>query len=158
MENTTKKKILKRGAIGAVVVLAALQFVPVDRSNPPIERDVDAPPAVRDVLRRACYDCHSHETAWPWYSRVAPASLLVAHDVGEGRDELNFSRWTFEDAAVEARVRRRVWHEVAEGEMPLWFYVPLHPEARLSDADKETLRAWAMTSTAPATAAAGSDR
>lgn len=153
MENTTKKKILKRGIGATVLLLGVLQFVPADRSNPPVEKEVDAPPAVRDVLRRACYDCHSHETVWPWYSRVAPMSLLVAHDVGEGREELNFSRWNFADAAVESRVRHRVWHEVEEEEMPLWFYVPLHPEARLSAADKETLRAWALASTAPATTA-----
>jgi hypothetical protein len=153
MDNNTKKKILKRGGGAAVLLLGALQFLPVDRSNPPVEKEVDAPPAVRDVLRRACYDCHSHETVWPWYSRVAPVSFLVAHDVAEGREELNFSRWDFADAAVESRVRRRVWREVEEGEMPLWFYVPLHPAARLNAADKEALRAWALASMAPATTA-----
>lgn len=143
MENT-KKKILVRTAIGAGILLLSLQAVPVDRSNPPVEKEIDAPAEVRAILRRACYDCHSHETVWPWYSRVAPMSLLVAHDVEEGREELNFSRWNYADPAVEARVRRALWHEVEEGEMPLWFYTPLHPDARLSPADKEQLKAWAL--------------
>lgn len=160
MENGDKKKILVRTGIAAGVLLLALQGVPVDRSNPPVEKEVGAPAEVRAILRRACYDCHSHETVWPWYSRVAPVSLLVAHDVEEGREELNFSRWNYSDPAVEARVRRRLWHEVEEGEMPLWFYTPLHPEARLSASDKEILKTWAVapsTSTAPAAASSANE-
>lgn len=145
MEKTRKKKILIRSTLGAGALLAALQAVPVDRSNPPMEKEVNAPAEVRAILRRACYDCHSHETVWPWYSRVAPLSFLIAHDVEEGREELNFSRWGFSDPAMEARARRRLWHEVDEGEMPLWFYTPLHPEARLSEADKEILKTWALS-------------
>ena len=63
--------------------------MPVTRQNPPVTGDVTAPADVGGILRRACYDCHSHETVWPWYSRVAPASWLVAHDVDEGRGFIN---------------------------------------------------------------------
>lgn len=98
---------------------------------------------MREVLRRACYDCHSNETRWPWYSRVAPISWLVAHDVGEGRRELNFSTWNRMDAAKQAKALRETWKEVYEGEMPPRIYLPTHPEARLSDVDRALLRAWA---------------
>ncbi len=68
----------------AVLVLAGIQFIPVNRSNPPVEEEILASPEVKTILKRACYDCHSHETIWPSYSRVAPVSWLLAWDVGEG--------------------------------------------------------------------------
>ncbi len=71
----------------------AIQLVPVNRSNPTVEADLEAPEAVTAVLRTACYDCHSNETHWPWYSYVAPVSWLVAHDVEEARSEFSFSHW-----------------------------------------------------------------
>ena len=130
--------------IGAVLVLGLAQLVPLDRSNPPVESEVPAGPAVREILRRSCYDCHSHESRWPWYAYVAPISWLVVHDVHEAREEMNFSTWNAYDAKERAKKLEEVWEEVDEGEMPLWFYVPLHPEARLSDEDKSALRAWAI--------------
>ncbi|MDM7915171.1 MAG: heme-binding domain-containing protein [Candidatus Eisenbacteria bacterium] len=136
-------KRIARWILGLLVLaLVAIQAVPVERTNPPVESDLAAPEPVRAVLRRACYDCHSHETAWPWYSRVAPVSWLVADDVREGRHEVNFSRWGRLDARKQAEVRREAWKEISEGEMPLWFYRPLHPDARLSEEDKAVLRAW----------------
>ncbi len=128
------------GAI--VVVFVGMQVIPVDRVNPPVESDLTASPAVREVLRRACYDCHSNETRWPWYSHVAPVSWLVARDVRRGRRHVNFSTWGSLDARRRAKAKRETWEQVSEGEMPLWFYTPLHPEARLSAEDKEILRAW----------------
>ena len=123
--------------------LLAIQFVPVDRSNPPVQLEVQAPIAVREVLERSCFDCHSNRTRWPWYSRIAPVSWLVAHDVEEGREHLNFSEWNRLDESERREAREEVWEEVEEGEMPLWFYVPLHPEARLSPEDRTLLRRWA---------------
>jgi len=126
-----------------LAALVAIQLVPVAPENPPVETEVPAPEAVHAVLRRACYDCHSHETRWPWYARLAPVSWLVADDVSEAREHLNFSTWNRYDASERRELREEVWEEVEEGEMPLWFYTPLHPEARLSDADRATLRNWA---------------
>jgi hypothetical protein len=132
-----------------VAAFLAIQLVPVERTNPPVETEVPAPPEVRAVLRRACYDCHSHETRWPWYSRVAPASWLIGHDVREGREELNFSTWNRLASKKQVKAMQESWEEVEEGEMPPWFYLPPHPEARLSPEDREVLRAWAR-SAAPA--------
>ena len=115
----------------------------IARSNPPVTGDIGAPPEVAAVLRRACYDCHSHETVWPWYSRVAPISWLVAHDVREGREELNFSAWDRYDPAKRRKKLAKTVEEVDEEEMPPWYYALVHPDARLSAAERELVRAWA---------------
>src|SRR5262249_29172476 len=125
------------------VVFVLIQWIPVERSNPPIETEMPAPPEVREVLRRACYDCHSNETVWPWYANVAPVSWLLAHDVREGREELNYSTWNRYDPAKQAKLARETWKEVEEGEMPPASYSPLHPEAKLSEQDRALLKSWA---------------
>lgn len=136
------KRFLTWSAAGLCVAFIAIQFVPVNRTNPPIESDFGGPAEVVSILRRACYDCHSNETVWPWYSRVAPVSWVIAHDVHEGRAALNFSAWNQLSAKKQADAMHESWKEVAEGKMPTWIYVALHPEARLSTADRSVLRAW----------------
>ncbi len=126
-----------RSLLLIMLLFVAIQAVPYgrDHSNPPA---VDEPawpnPEVRRLAERACFDCHSHATRWPWYASVAPASWLLQRDVDEGRRKLNFSNWraSKEDAGEAAE-------EVSEGEMPPWFYLPLHPAAKLTDAEKATL-------------------
>jgi hypothetical protein len=127
----------------------AIQFFPVDRSNPPVQEDIAAPPQVKAILKRACYDCHSNETNWPWYSQVAPVSWLLAWDVHEGREELNFSTWNRYSLKKRNKFIKESWEEVEEGEMPPWFYLPLHPEASLSDQDHTVLREWAKSVVTP---------
>ena len=126
-----------RLAFIAVVLGAAIQLVPYGRSdNPPVVREPTWDRArTRELFFRACRDCHSNETRWPWYARVAPASWLVRWDVDEGRTHFNASEWGRaaknhgDDAAKEVR----------EGEMPLWYYLPAHPEAQLSEAERADL-------------------
>ena len=125
-----------------------IQFVPVDQHNPPVEAEVPASPEVRSVLRRACYDCHSNETRWPWYSRIAPASWLIAHDVNEGREVLNFSTWNRLATKKRIHALHESWEEVEEGEMPPWFYLLPHPDARLSEGDRAALRDWSHSAVA----------
>ncbi len=125
-----------------VGALLAIQLVPIDRSNPPAQGEVEAPQAVQAILERSCYDCHSYETRWPWYGYVAPISWLLAFDVHEGREHLNFSTWGLLDDEDREHALEETWEMVEEGEMPLWFYLPPHPEARLSGADVEALRVW----------------
>ncbi|MDY7091821.1 MAG: heme-binding domain-containing protein [Acidobacteriota bacterium] len=135
-------RIFRYLLIALVVLFLGLQVVPVERTNPPVEGEIPAPPEVREILRRACYDCHSNETVWPWYSYVAPVSFLVARDVKEGREELNFSTWSRLSAKRQNHILEEVWEEVEEGEMPLPIYLPTHPEARLTPQDRATLRNW----------------
>jgi hypothetical protein len=125
-----------------VVALALIQLVPVTRSNPPVTSDLDAPPGVKKILRASCYDCHSNETRWPWYSRVAPVSWLVAHDVEEGRSRFNFSEWSAYEPKRRKRLAAEMWKEVEAGEMPLPVYLLAHPGARLSEAHRAALEAW----------------
>ncbi len=139
------KRVAKWAGALLSFALVAIQFVPVERTNPPVESEVPASPEARAVLRRACYDCHSNETVWPWYSRIAPVSWLVADDVHEGREELNFSTWNRRSPKAQAKALHECWEEVEEGEMPLWFYVPLHPEARLSPQDMAVLKSWSQS-------------
>lgn len=136
----------KRVAIGVVVIGVGIQFIPVSAmENPPEKPPLPEKPEIVAILKRSCYDCHSHEVVWPWYSRIAPVSWLVARDVIEGRKGINFSEWPEDDDDRQFN-REAVWDSVKDGSMPLWFYTPMHPEAVLSDADKATLKAWAEAS------------
>jgi len=147
-------RVVKWAAIAFCVAFIAIQLVPVSRTNPPVEGDFRGSTEVVSVLRRACYDCHSNQTVWPWYSRVAPVSWVIAHDVTEGRAELNFSTWDQLSTEKQAKAMKESWKEVAEGEMPTWYYVVLHPEARLSANDQSVLQAW---SGSPAAGEKGED-
>lgn len=137
-----KTRVIKI-AVAIVIVLVVIQLIPVTMSNPPVEEELLVSPELKAILKRACYDCHSHETIWPEYSRVAPVSWLLAWDVREGREELNFSTWNRYGQKKRNKMIKEIWEEVEEGEMPPWFYLPLHPEARLSDQDRGVLRDWA---------------
>jgi cbb3-type cytochrome oxidase cytochrome c subunit len=138
-------RVLRWVVLVIVVVFVAMQVVPLDRSNPPVSAEVAAPPEARAVLRRACYDCHSNETVWPWYAWVAPVSWLVARDVHEGRRELNFSVWGRYTTKEQVKKLKETWETVEEGEMPPWYYLPLHRNARLSAQDKAVLQRWALS-------------
>ena len=126
----------------AIAVVLAMQLYPMPRTNPPIETEVPAPDAVREVLQRACYDCHSNETNWPWYAHVAPFKFFVVHHVEEGRRHMNFTTWNVFSAKKRAKRLREIMEEVNEAEMPLPSYLRLHPDAKLSAKDKELLRVW----------------
>ena len=130
------------GFAALAVALVAAQAFRIDRTNPPVTGDVAAAPAVAALLRRACYDCHSHETVWPWYSMAAPVSWLLARDVREGRRALNFSTWAACDAKKKSKKLKETAEVITEGEMPPWYYALVHPKARLSPAEGEMLRAW----------------
>jgi hypothetical protein len=131
------RKILLIIFAGVVVLFGAIQVVPYghNHSNP----DVIAEPAwsdqqTRGLAARACFDCHSNETAWPWYSNIAPVSWLIQHDVEEGRSVLNFSEW-----GAAGRRAGEAGEVVLEGEMPPSYFVLLHAEAKLSSAEKQAL-------------------
>ena len=136
------------GRIGKPFLLLAfagfigIQFVPVERTNPPVTGEVTAAGQVMEALRSACYDCHSNETRWPWYSQVAPVSWRIAEHVRNGRRNLNFSEWQGMTAEDQAEAMSDIWEEVEEGVMPLSDYLRMHPEAILTDSQREALRRW----------------
>lgn len=131
------KKILIAVLIVIVAGALLIQLAPYgrDHTNPPVTQEAPWPsPEARELAVRACYDCHSNATVWPWYSNIAPVSWLVQHDVDEGRRRLNFSTWNQGRQEKEDMVR-----SVQNGSMPRWFYVPLHPSASLSASEKQQL-------------------
>jgi len=133
--------------VGAVVFLL-LQVVPTSGRNLPITQDVAAPPQVEAILRRGCYDCHSNETRWPWYAHIAPVSWLVIRDVERGRKHINFSTWDkyADDPETAIRKLRNIDKVMQSGTMPLWYYLPKHSEAHLSDADHQVIEDWVIHS------------
>ena len=137
-----KKRLVRLGVLG-VVVLVVIQFVPVAETNPGAESDILTSPELKTVLRRACYDCHSNETVWPWYSRVAPVSWIIARDVSKGRAQLNFSIWDQYNAKRQARKLKEMREQIEKGKMPQWYYVAMHPDAKLSPRDREMILKWA---------------
>ena len=141
----------RRLALGLVVALGIIQLIPVERTNPPVLADVHAPAEVQAILRGACYDCHSHETRWPWYSRVAPVSWMVTHHVKEGRGDLNFSDWPRLDFEEQEHAFKDIREQITKGKMPLRGYTWMHREARLSEAQRAALVAWAASATGMAT-------
>jgi hypothetical protein len=132
-----RKLVYAAGILGALFLLA--QAVPYGRghTNPSVRAEPSwNAPVTRELARRACFDCHSNLTRWPWYSNVAPVSWLTYRDVHDGRAELNFSEWNRpQDGAGDAAEAAR------SGSMPPWFYSLMHPNARLSSADRKQLAA-----------------
>ena len=122
-----------------------LQLTNPARTNPPVTRDfvasVKPPATVAASLRAACYDCHSSETVWPWYARVAPASWLIATDVNEGREHLDFSDWPAEPERA-AKKLDRVNEVLGYREMPPKKYTLLHANARLTEAQRKEIMDW----------------
>ncbi|XDD55697.1 heme-binding domain-containing protein [Leptospira sp. WS4.C2] len=134
---------MKRIFLILLGVFLILQFFPVARTNPPVTSEIQTKPEIKEVLKRSCYDCHSNETVWPTYSYLFPASLLISHHVDEGREELNFSKFGLLSERKQNKKIYEIWEQVDEGEMPPRDYLLLHPSAKLSDKDKEILKAWA---------------
>jgi mono/diheme cytochrome c family protein len=126
-----------RAVVGIILAGGLIQLVPFGHwyANPPVVNE----PAwdssrTRQLVKRTCFNCHSNETVWPWYSGIAPISWLTERDVKGGRSHLNFSDWNRSQGQakmVEERVRT--------GAMPPWFYLPMHPEAKLTPDEKEAL-------------------
>jgi len=130
------KKILLWVVVAGAAVGLLIQFVPYGRehSNPPVVSEpVWADARTLELARGACFDCHSNETIWPWYSNIAPTSWLLTRDVEGGREALNFSEWQNDDQAIAAA------ESMEQGEMPPFQYGLMHASARLSAEEKAEL-------------------
>ncbi len=141
--------MMRRILIGILGVLVILQFF---RGTPP-ETSSDNPGdlivteqiqgEVSGILKTACYDCHSNETTYPWYTYITPVSWFVFDHVEHGREELNFSEWTKMEKRRKIRKLKEISEEVEEGEMPLSSYTIIHGDASLFEDQKEVLIKWA---------------
>jgi hypothetical protein len=142
-----RSKIM-RVAVALVVIFVLIQFIRPSLDNPPITVEVQAPPEVRSILQRACYDCHSNETKLSWFDKPAPAYWLVAAHVKEGRALLNFSHW---DSLTIDQQKGKLFeslNQIVFKEMPLSQYTTFHTGARVSEADVKLLRKY-LASLAP---------
>jgi len=130
---------LKKLLLRTLAVLVVIQLVPYGRAhvNPPvIQEPAWESAAIRERVRVSCFDCHSNQTTWPWYSHVAPTSWLLQYDVTEGRRHLNFSEFN-----APQRHAKDAAEQLRSGEMPQSDYLLLHSAARLTDAQREQLAA-----------------
>jgi hypothetical protein len=134
-----------RAALALAVLFVVIQVVVPARTNPPTDPSQSLwavhPEAVeaRAVIDRSCRDCHSNDTVWPWYSGIAPISWVVAHDVNEGRRELNVSTFGSYNDERQARKLQEACDQVKKGEMPMWMYTFQHPDTRLQPGDAEKI-------------------
>ena len=136
-------RLLKKIGAGFAVALVgfiALQFVPVSRTNPPITQSlVWDSDQTRVLVGRACLDCHSNETKWPFYASIAPVSWLLSHHVNEGRANMNFSEWDQISTEKKLSLINKVDAQVKTANMPPGSYLLMHPEAQLTDSEKSAL-------------------
>lgn len=143
------RKIFKRIAAGLLATLVVIQFfhpaknISTATSANDIERLYPLSDSVHNVLQRACYDCHSNNTKYPWYFNIQPVAWWMAHHVEDGKEELNFSEFGKYTLAKRAKKLKKSAREVEEGEMPLDSYTWIHKEAVLSASEKQMIIAWA---------------
>jgi len=138
-------KNFKRIAVILLGVFVLMQLIRIDKTNPEtvIENQFavveNAPTEVTEIMQRACFDCHSYETKYPWYTNVAPVSWIIKDHINEGREELNFAEWGTYSEGKRHHKLEECLEEVAKGEMPLKGYVVWHNEALLTPNDTATL-------------------
>jgi hypothetical protein len=154
MQAGTIRTAIRAATALFVVAFAGVQVIRPERTNASVdpgrrlEAHVRVPSDVSAVLARACADCHSDETRWPWYSQVAPVSWFVIDHVNHGRSHLNFSRWAeYSDAERRTRLEN-VCALVTKGEMPLASYTLVHRDARLTSGDVRLLCDWSAAGSA----------
>lgn len=141
-------KVIKFVLLGLILIFVLIQFVPneipvnsTDLANDLIQTE-DVPQQVQLILKKACYDCHSNQTEFPWYTKVAPSSWLVAKDVREGREEMNLSKWSELSKRKKIRALSNIAEEVEKRKMPLEIYTVIHRNAVLTDEEIKTIIDW----------------
>ena len=139
-----KKKI----TYGLLALLVIIQFIRIDKINQEVDPDMNfvvlsnAPKEIQNLLQASCFDCHSNETIYPWYSNVAPVSWWIKKHVNDGRGHLNFSVWGEYDEKRKDHKLEEIIDEVKEHEMPLKSYLIVHSESKLDDTQREQLTTW----------------
>ena len=141
-------KLVKRILLGLLAVFVIMQFFRIDKTNPPVDASKDFiklnnPPAeVAQILSSVCYDCHSHETKYPWYTNIAPVSWWVKGHINHGRGDLNFSKWADYDAKRKDHKLEECYEELEKKAMPLKSYTWAHSNARLTDEQRALMVDW----------------
>ncbi len=143
-----KGKLLRTIGLVLLLALVVIQFIPVDRSVPEYDPAEDflmsyeMPMEFVNLVKEACYDCHSYEAEYPWYAKVAPLNFWIQDHIDEGREHLNYSIWSTYDLERKFHKLEEMSEEVGEGHMPLNSFTWMHPEARLTDEQRDKLVGW----------------
>jgi hypothetical protein len=136
---------MKKVLVILLVVFIIMQFFPIDKANPAPTPGMDflkiknTPPEIAAVITNSCYDCHSNETKYPWYSNIAPSSWLLKNHIDEGRKELNFSTFATYEPKIQAQKLQECIEMVEKKEMPLESYFLGHQDAKLTDQQRKLL-------------------
>lgn len=147
------KRYAKYIAIVFLLAIIIIQFIPTDlpKNSADTSNDIvhveNAPDVVKIILRKSCYDCHSNQTVYPWYTSVAPVSWLISRDTRQGRDELNLSEWADLSKRKKIKILNEMAEEVEEGKMPLKIYTMVHRDAILTEEEIHTLVSWTKSKT-----------
>jgi mono/diheme cytochrome c family protein len=137
--------------IALVVALIIMQFFPIDKTNAPVDQAKDfltmenAPTEVAQLFKTACYDCHSDETKYPWYTSVAPISWFIKGHIDEGHEHINFSTWADYDAKKKAHKMEEIIEVVDGKEMPMLTYWMIHWDAKISEEQRKQMTDWVRT-------------
>ena len=149
------QQLVRAAGVAFLAVLLGTQLIRPARTNPPVDPSrtlaarVRVTPEAAAVLDRACRDCHSNETTWPWYSNVAPISWLVIDHVRSGRRHFNYSEWAGYEPDKERKLLQEICEETRAGSMPVGSYTLVHRGARLSEADVQALCSWTKGAATP---------
>lgn len=141
-----KKNIL----LTILILLILIQFIRVDQTNPESKVEsnyfivASVPTHVQSIMEESCFDCHSNQTIYPWYSKVAPASWFLNQHIKEGRKKINFSEWDVYSTEDQVKIMEECIEEIKENKMPLKSYVLIHSKAKLSNEEKDALIQWFM--------------
>jgi len=138
----------KKIIIICIIVIALIQLIRIDKTNPNVDFEKDylnlssAPKEISDLIKNSCYDCHSYETKYPWYSNLAPISWLIKNHINEARENLNFSNWGDYSENAKIGIEEDCIYVLTDNEMPLKSYTLIHNKAKLSNENKATLLNW----------------
>ncbi len=125
------------------IILLLMQAIQIDKTNPVVDKslEIQAPKEVMGIFKNACYDCHSNQTTWPWYSSIAPASWIINDHVKHGRKALDFTSWESYSQEEKMKKLKEIYRTVYAS-MPLTSYISMHKEAELSKEQRELIRTW----------------
>lgn len=135
-----------------IVIIALIQFIRIDTFNPEINANNDflnvtaAPIEISTILKNTCYDCHSNQTKYPWYSNLAPVSWMLKNHINEGREHVNFSKWGDYSIGKQISLKEECVEEIQDNQMPLKSYTLIHTKAKLTSESKQMLVDWLMHS------------
>lgn len=125
------------------IILLLMQAIQIEKSNPVIDKSLEiiAPNEIQVLFENACYDCHSNQTQWPWYSSIAPASWIIKGHVENGRKSLDFTRW--QEYTEEEKIKKlKEIYRTVYASMPIASYISMHEKAELSKEQRELIRTW----------------